>query len=350
MIVPARAFGSRARTMVRVVVATIALGAAHAQGERGDDPTGAFAFAVVGTATGGNDRGTQTLLRAIDGDAARFVVHFDLSSPSAESCSDAAMDRRHALLEASVKPVIPVVGASAWSDCGRSAVDPLERLARLGDLFFSSDESLGQGRLPWLRQSAVPRFRRYRENVEWQMGAVLFTTIDLPDNNNNFRLGAGRNGEFEERSIANRAWIERTFRIATERRLAGVVIFVDAAPRFAVPMRAPDPRSSERDGYYEWKLGLREVVPAFKGQVLLVQGRDARGAAAPSSGRTVELDRPLHDAGGRPIANFSRVTLPDAGATRWLRIRVEPRDAHLFQIALEQTFDDPSGELYGSDR
>lgn len=305
-----------------------------------------FAFAIVGSAVADSDRTAATTLRAIDRSDARFVVHFDLSKPSNASCADAAIERRRALLDASAKPAIPVTAAVAWADCGTAAVDPLERLERLGDAFFANDESLGQARLPWLRQSALTRFHRYRENLRWQVGSVLFASINLPDNNNNFRTGAGRNGEFEDRLVANHAWVERTFRIARERRLAAIVIFVDAAPRFATPLKAPDPRIGERDGFYEWKLALRAFAAAYNGEVLLVQGRHADGIA-----RGAVIDRPLLDAGGRPIANVARIALDGRGEDgRWLRVDVDAAKRQPFTVTVERVFDDPSGELYGPAR
>ena len=333
------------RALARVVaLGSIMVGSmtvARAQGDNEPAKT-SFSFALVGSATGDADRSTVALLRATDGSDTRFVVHFDLSQPSPASCSDASLARRRALLDDSAKPVVPVVAAAAWASCGKATVDPLERLEHLGDVLFNADESPGQAKLQWLRQSSVPRFRRYRENLRWQVGSVLFATINLPDDNNNFRLGAGRNGEFEERLVANRAWLDRTFRLASERRLAGIVIFVDAAPRFSAPMHAPDLRGRERDGFYEWKLALRDFVPAFKGHVLLVQARYAAGLARPAG-----VDRPLQDAGGRTIENFSRIALTDAGDPRWTKVDVDPRDPKLFRITTERLFDDPSGELYG---
>ena len=309
------------------------------------DARSPFSFSIVGSATSETDRATSTMLRAITAGPSRFIVHFDLSSPSDQSCSDAALARRRAALDDSVKPVVPIVAAAEWADCGRSTGDPFDRLDRVGDVLFGGDESLGQSRLAWVRQSSIPRFKRYRENLRWQVGNVLFATVNLPDNNNNFRIAAGRNGEFEERLVANRAWLDRTFRLAGERRLSGIVLFVDAAPHFGAPLKAPDTRSRERDGFYEWKLAFRDFVPAFKGQVLLVQARYATGTP-----RVLELDRPLQDAGGRTIANFARIGLAESMDLRWLRVDVDPRDGSLFRVVNERAFDDPSGELYGPGR
>ncbi|MEO8936617.1 MAG: hypothetical protein ABI277_04555 [Burkholderiaceae bacterium] len=338
--------------MPATLVLLSCLAVAHAQSDAvGDttpgEATGTFSVAVIGSAGEETERETAEALRAIDGTGARFVVHFDLSKPSDVSCSDASLERRRRLLDASAKPVVPVVAASEWADC-KGVSDPLERLSRIGDTLFDGDDSLGQTRLQWLRQTAVPRFHRYRENLRWQIGRVLFMTLNLPDNNNNFRIGAGRNGEFDERAIANRAWLERSFRVATERRLAGVVLFVDAAPRFAMQMRSPDVRSRERDGYYEWKLAMRDVMASYKGQVLLVQ---AHRAATPEVPRRDESEHPLHDAANRPVENLRRVAFVDrAGPMQWMRIDIDDSSARVFGVRSERAFDDPSGELYGPAR
>ncbi len=335
------------RAVRAIALACLAWGAiAQAAAQPAVDAKSEFSFAVTGTAIGDGERGTRTVLRAIDDSAARFVVHFNLSQPSNASCGTAAIERRREALDGSPKPIVPVVAASEWANCGGPVTDSEERLARAGDALFGSDESLGQSRLRWVRQSGVPRFHRYRENLRWQAGNVLFVVFNLPDNNNNFRFEAGRNGEFEERLLANRVWLERAFRFAAERHLAGIVIFVDAAPRIGMPMRAPDLRGRERDGYYEWKVVLRDLTSSFKGQVLLVQGH-----VVPQSPPLDEPDHPLRDAGGKTLAHFTRVALPDvAGGATWLRVAVDPRNPKLFRIATEHVFDDPSGELYGPAR
>jgi len=326
-------------------LAAASIDSAGAQGGNGSEPD-AFSFAVMGSATEQADREARATLKAMPTNALRFIVHFDLSIPSPRSCGDDGLDARKRLLDASVVPIVPVVAASEWAVCGANdATDAPDRLARLGDALFGGEESAGQARLRLARQSALPRFGRYRENVRWQTGRVLFVTFNLPDNNNNVRRGAGRNGEFEDRSLANHGWLERAFRFATERRLAGIVLFVDASPRFEWPLRPPDLTSRDRDGYYEWKNALRTLVIAFKGRVLLVQGHVPPSATMPLD------EHPLRDSAGRPLANFTRVALaPPSGSDRWMRVDVDPASARVFTIARERVFDDPTGELYGTGR
>ena len=308
---------------------------------------GAFSFALVGTGTEDlvESEMLANLLRAVDASSAQFVVHFDAGNGKSASCSDAALASRKAALDASAKPVVPVAGAGDWSACAALRTDPIERLNRLRELTFGANESLGQTRLQWVRQSAMPRYHRYNENLRWQSGPILFIAIDIPDNNNNFRFGAGRNGEFEERLVANRIWLERAFRIAAERRMLGIVIAIDADPRFETPLHPPDARTRERDGYYEFKIALRDMSLRFSGQVLLVQGRAPRAAALPLS------DHPLRDPAGRALFNFTRIAAFDANDTnRWFRLDVDPARAPLFRIVDERVFDDPTGELYGPGR
>lgn len=328
------------RVLASLTLLAMSGGLPHAQGA--DD---VVEFAVVGRGHGD----ATAVLRAIAQGPAQFVVDFDLAKGSAGSCADAALERRRAELQASPKPVVPIVAAVSWSDCGNGTVEAssaAERLTRVGDAFFDTDESAGQAALRWARQSTTHRFGRYRENVRWMAGGTLFATFNLPNNNNDYRIGAGRNGEFEERSIANRAWLDRAFRMAYERRLSTVVLFVDAAPRFHLPMRAPEMGTRDRDGFHEWKLALRDHLAVYTGKVLLVQGHGAGN----ERGMVVE-DHPLKDPSGRPLANLTRVVVPEpAGGERWLRVIVDPRDARRFRVTSERFFDDPSGELYGGPR
>ena len=307
----------------------------------------AFAFAVAGqrAEASGESSALTAILHSIDVGGTRFVLHFDSVGQVETPCSDAAIENRRTALAASSLPVVAVIGANDWSDCGAAHAESIERLNRLREAWFGSDESLGQTRLRWVRQRAMPRFQRYAENLSWQIGPVLFITLNVPANNNAFRAGAGRNGEFEERLIANRTWLERAFRTAGERRLHAIVIAIDADPHFELPLAPPDSRSRERDGYYEFKTTLRDMMQRFAGQILLMQGH------APHHAETPVIDHPLRDAAGRTVTNFTRMALFDAARPKqWFRIDVDLAQATPFRLAIERLFDDPSGELYGPAR
>ena len=338
--------GASSRVRVRIFVLAFALVFnAHAAAQSEAD--GPFSFALVANgAENSVESGTlANVLRAVDASGARFVMHFDASNGKGASCTDAALASRKAVLDTSPKPVVPVAGAGDWSVCAALRANPIERLNRLREITFGADQSLGQTRLPWVRQSTMPRYHRYNENLRWQSGPISFVVLDVPDNNNNFRFGAGRNGEFEERVVANRIWLERAFRFAAEHRMRGIVIAIDADPHFETPLRHSDARTRERDGYYEFKIALRDSISRFPGHVLLVQGHAPHGAAS------AVRDHPLRDISGRALVNFTRIAAFGTSDTnRWVRINVDPARSPLFNIVDERVFDDPTGELYGPPR
>jgi hypothetical protein len=287
-----------------------------------------FSFAVIGDspARSGDERIYSNVATSIDGSKVRFALHTGNLKPAASPCTDEYFLERKVLLNGSDKPLLLVPGANDWLSCEQASgggYDPNERLARLREIFFDDDLTLGRDKFKVVRQSEMAKFRSYAENVRWQSGNVLFVGLNLPGLNNNFRLEGGRNREFEERLIANRIWLERAFHLASRARLAGIVIFASADPHFEEPLRRVVSSGRERDGYHELKLQLRALCAEFRGQVLFVHGQTHR----------LRNDQPLRDAKGAPIANFTRLQVLGApNAPGWLRVTVNPRTPRLFQV------------------
>jgi hypothetical protein len=62
---------------------------------------------------------------------------------------------------------------------------------------------VGQRVVPLERQSAQPAYAKYRENVRWTVGDVVFLTLSLPGSNNNRGTDAtAAPVEFTERNAA----------------------------------------------------------------------------------------------------------------------------------------------------
>ncbi len=245
-----------------------------------------------------------------------FIVVGGIKS-GVEPCSDQLYERRQAIMSAAKNGVMLLVAANDWSDCRysneRSAA--VERLNRIRELFFSGEFSLGASRLPLMRQSANPRFRDYSENTRWQVGPILFATLNLPLNNNRYLSAAGRNGEFEDRQVANRDWINRLFMQARHNKLAGIVIFCDGNP-----LARPAAGNTQRDGFAETRQQLIMQAAKFPGKVLLVH------------------NQPLAGANASPMAikwndNLGSLAL----ASGWMRVQVRPAHARLFHIDAEET-------------
>jgi len=292
-------------------------------------PSGPFSFALVGEMFDASEgvAEAERLIAGIGQSGVRFIVDVGAFKSSLERCSDSLFTERAALLNASTVPLVAVAADNEWTGCDQpkeGAFDPYERLEALRQQIFATSQSLGVNPMSLARQSGMRQFRTFSENTRWQLDRVLFITLDVPSPNNDYRLGAGRNGEFEDRVIANREWLERAFHYASSLRFSGVAIAIEADPEFKRPLRPPDHRSPRRDGFYELKLTLRDLAAKFHGEVVLMH-------AAGSSGFLI--DQPLSDASGKVVRNFTRIAAfaapPDK---RWLEVRVDTRTPRVFSV------------------
>ncbi len=302
----------------------------------------AFSFAAIGDAP--YDKGDERLLRDViddmDNQTLAFVVHVGDIKSGSEPCSDTLLETRKELLNSSNHALILVPGDNEWTDCHRKAAgsyDPIERLNRLRELFYDDEWSLGKNRITLVRQSDVARFHSYRENVRWEQGNILFVGINLPGSNNNYLLEAGRNGEFEERLIANHWWLSRAFSIAKQKHLAGVVVIAQGNPLFenslfsihkdASVSRSKLRASAARDGYAEFKELLADLSVDYaqhsNGKVLFIHGDTHH----------FQTDHPLKDSAGKALPYFTRLeTFGAPFVNNWIRVTVDPTTETLFLI------------------
>jgi hypothetical protein len=260
-------------TMTERILQVIVLLAAFTLEPQADAATGKFAFAVIAhplTAAGGVSA-IHAAIEQTDADNLAFVVANGIKAAD-EPCTDTAYNHRKALLSSAKNGLIVSLAASDWATCrdehGKSAA--IGRLTRLRDMFFPDQFSFGAARIPMVRQSASPKFRTYVENARWEIGDILFATIDLPANNNHYLLEAGRNSEFEDRLVANRNWLHQIFTYAKYKKLQGVVLFSDGDP-----ISPPNHARSKRDGFAETRHQIVGSAAAFPGRVLVVHGPEA---------------------------------------------------------------------------
>jgi len=218
--------------------------------------------------------------------ALAFVVVTGIKSVE-EPCSDRLYARRRDILEDARRPLIMLPSNTDWSECknsaGRSVA--IERLNRLRELFYGEPVSLGVRKLPLTRLSASAKFRSYGENAHWQVGSVLYATVNLPANNNHYRPEAGRNSEFEDRLVANRFWLNRLFAMAKREKLDAVVLFSEGDVKALTErsgLRALLERATTKaDGFDEPRRQIATLAAKYGGKVLLVD-TDSNAKAAPA--------------------------------------------------------------------
>ena len=264
------------------------------------------------------------LIAEMDREDLAFVVHDGDFKSGGSVCSDKVFRHMLQVFEASRHPLIYVPGDNEWTDCHRKSngpYDPVERLAKLRELFFSSDSALGQRPLKLQRQSTDPAFAAYRENVRWEANGVIFVGMNVTGSENNYH-GASRGGgpveEFIQRSAANRAWLAQAFDRARQAKLAGLMLVIQANPLLeAFSEGRPVP------GYVDFLTQLRLETQAFSGQVVLVHGDTHR----------LQINQPLRDPSTQAvIRNFTRVETYGSPWMGWIKATVDAKDPQVFRF------------------
>lgn len=294
-----------------------------------------FAFALLGGTPMRNGAEAVVAQMLVQfGKETDLAIHTGDFKGRDERCDDRTYDRRHALLDDSPVPLVLAPGENDWADCDRPAAGqfgPVERLNRLRELFFDPDTSLGMLKLDLQRQSDTARFRGYPENARWEYGDILFVTLNIPGNQNNYRTGAGRNGEYEERIQADSSWLRQAFAAAARLKVRGLVVAFSADPHFEGKHRI----AGGIDPYAALKTDLARLASKYPGQVLV-----AHGAGKPPGERRAgyaAVDRPVKH-NGKTLQNVRRVVTHGApGPASWIKVSVAPDNKDVFEIEAANT-------------
>lgn len=218
----------------------------------------------------------RELIETSDAENLAFIVAIGIKAAN-EPCSDKVYQARKALMDSAKNGLIVSPAASDWAECknenGRSAA--IGKLTRLRELFYVDEFSLGATRIPLIRQSMTAKYRSFVENARWEMGNIMFATINLPANNNHYVSDAGRNSEFEDRQVANRDWLQRVFNFAVRSKAAGVILFCDGNP---LPLPG---KGVKWDGYAETRKQILALAAKFPGKILIVSGKHGAAEALP---------------------------------------------------------------------
>lgn len=264
-------------------------------------------------------------------------------SQTPTTCSDALYVQALGFFNALRAPAMLTPGDNDWTDCDRPSnggYNSLERLDHERQVFFSTPYSLGNRKLRQEVQTAVLCLGVSGavpcvENRRWTFGGVTYMTLNVQGSCNNLCDTAPNVNEWSARNRANIAWLRESFRFAAARQSAAVMIVAQANPGWDLTdgTRAPlrDPRTlaqtdGQPDGFQEYLAALRDEVVAFRRPVAYVHG----------DSHYPRVDKPLLDAMGRRLENFTRVeTFGDNQAngtndTNWLKVAVDPRTREVF--------------------
>lgn len=243
-----------------------------------------------------------------------FVVHNGDIKSGSSPCTDEYFEACAKQFATIRPPFIYLFGDNEWSDCGKvktNAFDPEERLEKLRALFTQGDVSLGQRTIPLLRQSKTPAFSKFRENVRWVDGRIVFAGLNVPGDDNHFGTP-----EFAPRNAANIAWIQEAFALANREKFHAVMIIMQANPHFEIGAT-----NRVRRGFNEMLQVLERETLAFGKPVVLVHG----------DSHYFRIDQPLLGTRSkRRIENFTRVETFGNPDVHWLKVSVDHRDPNVF--------------------
>jgi len=295
--------------------------------------------------------GVPNLIADMNRHELAFTVHDgDLKAGNATpgsvtvtTCSDALYVQSLGFFNALRAPAMFTPGDNDWTDCDRPSnggYSSRERLDHQRAVMFNTPFSFGQRKLRQEVQTAalclgvngaVPCV----ENRRWTLGGVTYVTLNVQGSCNNLCDTAPDAPEWAARNAANIAWLRESFRFAAARQSAAVMIVAQANPGWDLTdaTRAPlrDPKTltetdTAPDGFKDYLIALRDEVIAFRKPVAYVHG----------DSHYHRIDKPLLDAQGRRLENFTRVeTFGDNQANgtndvNWIKVTVNPRSREVF--------------------
>ena len=254
----------------------------------------------------------DALIERLNGEELAFVVHVGDITSGAGPCTNEWFEARRRQFNRVRHPFIVIPGDNDWTDCHRSGMDPMDRLSKFRELFLAGNVSLGGSPMTVDRQSGA--HAEYREHMRWEAGNVLFVTLNVQGSNNNLGRTPAMDAEFRARMAAVHAWLDQAERVVTQKRMAGLVVLIQANPDFEETwLKKTQPGAP--DGFADFRNALRTLAKRLGKPILFVHGDT----------HSYQLDQPLKDpATGTTIVNFTRLEVWGSPWVRWVRGSLHP--------------------------
>jgi hypothetical protein len=314
-----------------------------------------FQFAAIGD-TGYSKKSEQEfdrMIAAMNREPLAFVVHVGdfeadprpyMRNPTTvtEPCTDASFRSVLAQFQTSEHPFVMTPGDNDWTDChllNTRKVDPLERLAKVRELFYPDGKSLGKRTMLVSSQAIDPKFSKFRENLAWTVNNVSFMTMHIVGSNNNRGRTPEMDAEANERMEANIAWLRKAFADAKAANSAGLVLITQANPGFETKWTpslidryfrlfpgVAAPKAQPPSGFDDILDAVAAEMASYDKPTLFIHGDT----------HIFHISKPLVDRkSGRFVDHFTRLEVFGDPDSHWVRVIVEPKEPGLFTIRPE---------------
>ena len=282
--------------MTRALLAAALLAACCLAGAQ---DAGRAPFALLGDApyTQAHANLLDGLIDEINAEKPAFVVHLGDITGGQGPCTDEWFEARVRQFARFTAPFVLVLGDNEWTDCHRSGADPMERLAKLRELFHSQPVRL-------------PNFARqwdtYPEHMRWTHSHALFVGLNVPGSNNNLGRTSEMDAEHAARMKAVLAWLDEAVAIAkASNEIETLFVMMQANPAFEARRRP----ARALDGYVDLREKFEEIALTL-GKPLVVAHGDTH---------QYKFDRPLLKA--RELLRIEVDGWPWLG---WVKVRTTP--------------------------
>jgi len=298
------------KTTTSLVVLQLLLCVATARGQSG------FRFLATGDlpyAKSQDVQYRQLLKQSLSEDFA-FLMHVGDFKAQSMPCSDAEFVKIRNLFRAYPKPVVYTPGDNEWTDCHGVGSDPIERLAKIRQLFYQDKKTLRLAKLNVVAQSRQKKYATFVENYRFTKSNVMFIVAHVVGSGNNHRADhAPSMKEFAARSQANAAFLKESFAKAKAKRVKGVAVVIHANPNFE---KASGP------GFKRFQTTMREFLDSYKQPVVCIHGDT----------HYFRIDKPFKNKAGKTYLHFTRMEVFGSPNVAGVVVNVDPNDKQVFRF------------------
>ena len=243
-----------------------------------------------------------------------FLMHVGDIKSGGTPCTDEQFAIDRDLFQKFPAPVVYTFGDNEWTDCHGVGSDPIERLAKLRELFFEDKTVLRLAELNAVQQSCKEQFARYIENYRFTKGGVLFIVVHVCGSGNNRRTdNPAAMKEFTDRNAANLAFLEASFAEALTRDVSGVAVVIHANPDF---------EQGRGEGFHDFLASMRGFLAKYHRPVVCIHG----------DSHYYRIDKPFRDLTGTTYLHFTRMEVFGAPNVAGVVVGVDRNDPEVFSF------------------